>query len=191
MADAHVAAARVSHVSAGGDAKVMVRVWDPLVRIFHWFVATGVILNLFILEPGKYWHRTTGYAVAIAFALRFLWGFIGPCHARWSDFLPWPSRLWRYLCDLARGQDARHLGHNPLGGLAILAFFLLAAALASTGWLLRTDAFFGSKTLEEVHELFGNGLMVLMFLHVAGVIVESWRHRENLVLAMVTGRKRA
>ena len=68
MADAHAAAARVPQVSSGRNAIRTVRVWDPLVRIFHWFVATGVILNLFILEPGKYWHRTTGYAVAIAFA---------------------------------------------------------------------------------------------------------------------------
>ena len=173
--------------SAGGTVKV----WDPVVRTFHWFVVTGVVLNLFVLEPGKYWHRTTGYAVAIAFALRFLWGFVGTRHARWSDFWPTSTSVVLHVRAIRAGNDRRHLGHNPLAALSIIGFFTLIALLAGTGWLLRTDAFFGSDGMESVHEFIGNSLMVLMFIHAAGAIVESFRHRENLVLSMVTGRKRA
>ncbi|HEX2529081.1 MAG TPA: cytochrome b/b6 domain-containing protein [Geminicoccus sp.] len=168
-----------------------VKVWDPVVRLFHWTVATSIVLNLFVLDSGKYWHRTTGYAVAIAFGVRFLWGFVGTRHARWSDFWPWPSQVIAYLRLLWSGQNPRFVGHNPLGSLAILAFFVLVALLTGTGWLLRTDAFFGSPEMEEIHGVIGDALMWLMFLHVAGVTIESLRHRENLVVAMITGRKRA
>lgn len=168
-----------------------IKVWDPVVRLFHWTVALGIVLNLFVLEPGRYWHRTTGYAVGIAFAIRFAWGFVGGRYARWSDFWPRPSQVIAYLRDLMAGRDRRYVGHNPLGSVAIVAFFVLVASLVGTGWLLRSDYFFGSKAMEEVHEIIGNTLMWLMFLHIVGVIVESLRHRENLVLAMISGRKRA
>ncbi|MCX5513109.1 cytochrome B [Kaistia algarum] len=166
-------------------------VWDPVVRLFHWTIVTACILNLFILEAGETAHRFVGYVVAIALTLRFLWGFAGPRHARFADFFPTPRRLIPYLRDLRRGREPRHVGHNPAGAVMMLLLMSLLASLCLTGWMMGLDAFWGEEWLEELHGALANGILVLALVHAGAAIVESWRHRENLVLSMVTGRKRA
>jgi cytochrome b len=168
-----------------------VKVWDPIVRLFHWTVVAACVLNLFILEEGKYWHRMTGYTVATALAVRFVWGFIGTRHARFSDFFPTPSKIMSQISDIIDGTEQRSLGHNPLASVMMLLLMTLLAATCLTGWMTTLDAFWGEKWLEQLHGTIANSIMVLAFLHAAAALIESWRHRENLVWAMVTGRKRA
>jgi cytochrome b len=45
--------------------------------------------------------------------------------------------------------------------------------------------------LEEIHEALAYAILPLVALHVAAALLESWKHGENLVRAMITGRKRA
>lgn len=167
-----------------------VRVWDPVVRLFHWTVVTGCVLNLFILEDGDLAHEIVGYVVAAALAIRLVWGFVGTKYARFSDFVPTPSRLVAYLSALLRGREPRMLGHNPAGGLMMLALMALLAGVCLTGWMSTLDAFWGEEWLEELHETLANAIIVLALLHAAAALFESWRHRENLVWAMVTGWKK-
>lgn len=171
-------------------APAMVRVWDPLVRIFHWMVVAGCALNLFVLEEGETAHRFVGYTVAAALAVRIVWGFVGTRHARFSDFLPTPRRLAHYVRQLRRSAEPRMLGHNPAAAVMMLALMALLAGVTVTGWMIGLDAFWGVKWVKEVHESFANAILVLAGLHALAAIVESWRHRENLIWAMVTGRKR-
>jgi len=168
-----------------------VEVWDPVVRLFHWTVVTACTLNLFILEEGKYWHRVTGYAVAAAIAVRVIWGFVGTKHARFGDFLPTPQKVMDQILDILDGNEKHYLGHNPLASIMMLLLMALLAATALTGWMTTLDAFWGEKWLEKLHGIIANGIMVLAFVHAGAAIVESWRHKENLVWSMVTGRKRA
>ena len=168
-----------------------IKVWDPGVRIFHWTIVTACMLNLFILEEGKYWHRMTGYVVAAAIAVRMIWGFVGTRHARFSDFFPTPRRLKNQLRAIVSRNEKRYLGHNPLASVMMLLLMALLATTALTGWMTTLDAFWGEKWLEQLHGTIANSIMVLAFIHAGAAIVESWRHRENLVWSMVTGRKKA
>ncbi|MBB3773372.1 cytochrome b [Angulomicrobium tetraedrale] len=179
-------AGAVAAPAAGMD----VRVWDPVVRLFHWTVVTGCVLNLFILPEGKLAHRYVGYAVAGALVVRLIWGFIGTRYARFSDFVPTPARLRSYLAALAKGREPRMLGHNPAAAVMMLTLMALLASVAVTGWMTTLDAFWGEEWLEDLHGTLANGILVLALLHAAAALVESWRHRENLVWSMVTGRKR-
>ncbi|MBB4238006.1 cytochrome b/b6 domain-containing protein [Rhizobium esperanzae] len=168
-----------------------VKVWDPMVRLFHWTVVTACILNLFVLGEGKYWHRLTGYVVAAAIAMRIIWGFVGTRHARFGDFFPTPGKVREQILGMINGREPRYIGHNPLASIMMLSLMTLLAMTAATGWMTTLDAFWGDKWLEEVHGALANSIMILAFIHAGAALVESWRHRENLVWSMVTGRKRA
>lgn len=182
----HVAQAGAIASAAGAS----VRVWDPVVRLFHWTVVAGCVLNLFILDDGGLPHEIVGYIVAAALAVRIVWGFVGTKYARFSDFVPTPSRLNAYVAALLRGRAPRLLGHNPAGAVVMLALMVLLAGVSVTGWMTTLDAFWGEDWLEGLHEGLANAILVLALLHAAAALFESWRHRENLVWAMVTGRKR-
>jgi cytochrome b len=149
------------------------------------------VLNLFVLKPGRLYHRYVGYAVIGLLVVRFVWGFVGSRHARFADFFPTPGRLVPYLRDLLRGQEPRHVGHNPAAAVMMLALMALLAATAVTGWMSTLDAFWGDDLIGELHQGFANSILVLALVHAGAAIVESLRHRENLVWSMVTGRKRA
>ncbi|MBD9450458.1 MULTISPECIES: cytochrome b/b6 domain-containing protein [unclassified Rhizobium] len=186
---------RVSSMTEGSrpstTATCTLQVWDPVVRAFHWTVVVACMLNLFILEEGKYWHRVTGYVVAAAIVVRTVWGFVGTEHSRFSDFVPTPSKVMAHIVDIRNRNEKRYIGHNPLASVMMLCLMALLAATALTGWMTTLDAFWGEKWLEELHGAIANSIMVLAFIHAGAAVFESWRHRENLVWSMVTGRKKA
>ncbi|WP_341898902.1 cytochrome b/b6 domain-containing protein [Ferrovibrio terrae] len=165
-------------------------VWDFVVRLFHWTVVAGCLIN-FVIDDGKLVHRWVGYTIAGALVIRILWGFVGSRHARFRDFIPSWTRLRRYGLAALAFREPRHVGHNPLGAVMILALMALLALIALSGWMTTWDIFTRAKWLEEVHEAFANLLLPLVAVHVAGVLYGSLRHGENLVKAMITGRKRA
>jgi cytochrome b len=172
-------------------AAAPVRVWDPVVRLFHWTVVVCCLLAGFVFDDGKSIHQTIGWVAMAALAIRIVWGFVGTRHARFSDFVPGPRRLFLYLAALIRGRESRHIGHNPAAAVMILALMALLAATGVTGWMLTLDAFFGEVWLEALHEAITTSIFLLVGVHVAAAIWESLRHRENLILAMITGTKRA
>ena len=75
-------------------------------------------------------------------------------------------------------------------GTRVRSRLVLLLALCLFGWLQKTDAFFGIGWVEETHALLADALLVAILFHVAGAVLASVRHRENLVWAMVTGAKR-
>lgn len=166
-----------------------VYVWDPFVRIFHWSLVTCVLLNQFVLEEGETAHEWTGYVAAGWVAARLLWGFVGTRHARFADWWPTPTRLRRHVQALLRGEPDDHPGHNPLGAIAMLVLMGLILALAFTGWLQGTDAFFGEEWVEELHEGLANTLLVVAGLHAAAALVMGRLQRVGLIRAMITGVK--
>ncbi|MGL4528561.1 MAG: cytochrome b/b6 domain-containing protein [Aestuariivirga sp.] len=167
-----------------------VRVWDPFVRIFHWSQAALIAVAWLTEDGPKTLHQTAGYIIAGMLALRVVWGFVGPRHARFSDFVRGPSTVLGYMRAMVAGREPRYLGHNPAGGAMVLALLLTVAGTALTGWLQTTDAFWGSSVMEEIHETLAFLILVLVAAHLAGVTFASIRHDENLARSMVDGRKR-
>jgi len=168
----------------------MVKVWDPLVRVFHWSLA-GLFLANFFTEDGELVHRGIGYAVLALLAVRFVWGWIGTRHARFGDWVPGPRRVREYLHERLAGRSRRQLGHNPGAAVMILALLAGVLLVGVTGWLQTTDAFFGAGWLEELHEALAYGVLGLVGVHVLAAVGESVHYGENLIAAMIHGRKRA
>ena len=135
-------------------------------------------------------HQVIGYVVLALIAARIVWGLVGPGNAGFVNFVARPSAVRRYLGEMLAHRDRRHLGHNPAGGAMVLALLAVTVLVGATGWLSTTDWFFGNDAMEEAHEILANLMLALAGLHILGVIHASWRHRENLVLSMMTGRKR-
>lgn len=178
----------------------VIKVWDPLVRIFHWSLLGFFTLAWLSAEEIETLHVWSGYAIAALLAFRLVWGLIGSRHARFIDFVPTPSSLKRYLLALRAGTAPRYLGHNPAGGAMVIALLL-----SLSGTILFGMALLGSEgegplasawlatlpewLLEGVHELCANLTLGLAALHVGGVLFSSLHHRENLVRSMFTGFK--
>ncbi len=129
--------------------------------------------------------------IAALVALRIVWGFVGPRHARFRDFLRRPRVVMTFLMESLRLRAPRHLGHNPAGGAMIVALLATLAVIVGSGMAMTSDAFWGVGWVEELHEAAAYSALALVALHVAGVVLASFEHGENLVAAMVTGRKRA
>jgi cytochrome b len=177
---------------AGGvSPPATVTVWDPFIRVFHWSLVLLFAVAFLTGDEIEWMHLWAGYAIAALVALRIVWGFIGSRHARFSDFVKGPSTVLKYLKPSTRLEAPRYVGHNPAGGAMIVLLIVMLIGISITGYLMTTDAFWGSKLLEEVHEAFAYITLGLVALHVLGVVVASLEHGANLVRAMITGRKRS
>ncbi len=180
-----------------------VRVWDPLVRIFHWVLVSSFIVAYLAEDDYLNIHVLAGYTVLALVLFRIVWGFIGPEHARFSDFIYHPGTVFGYLRDLVRFNARRYIGHGPAGGAMIAALLIALLLTALSGLALYgTEEYAGPFTylmtgigeegagvLEEVHEILAGFTLILVVFHVTGVILSSFVHRENLVKAMFTGYK--
>ncbi len=182
----------VEHISKAGGVTppATIKVWDPFVRIFHWSLVALFTIAFLTGDEIEWLHLWAGYAIAALVALRVVWGFIGSRHARFADFVKGPRAVASFLKQSVRLEAPRYLGHNPAGGAMVIALLVMLAGLSVTGFALTTDAFWGSKAMEEIHEILANVTLGLVCLHILGVIVASVEHGENLVKAMFTGLKR-
>lgn len=165
------------------------RVWDPFVRVFHWSLLACVVLDLWVLEEGDAPHRWVGYGAAALVLARVVWGFVGPRHARFTDFWPTPARLGAYLRGWRRGRPPAAPGHNPLGALMMLTLMALVLLLALTGWLQDTERFWGDEAVQDLHSGLADALLWLAGLHAAAALLMGRLERTRLVKAMLTGVK--
>jgi cytochrome b len=166
-----------------------IRVWDLPTRTFHWLLAISFGVA-YLTSEGERWrlvHVTFGYTFGALWVFRLVWGFLGTRYSRFTNFVRSPAAVLHYLQSLRRGAPAHFIGHNPAGALAIVAMIALGLLLAATGWASYNDV--GGEWVTQLHDLSANGMLLLIGLHLAGVFSASVMHRENLVLAMLTGKK--
>ena len=171
------------------DAKNRILVWDLPTRVFHWLLALSFLGAFATSESERLIdvHTVFGYTMLGLIAFRMIWGVIGTRYARFGEFAFGPGRVGRYLVSIARGAPQHFVGHNPAGSWAIYAILALTVLAGASGWASFNDV--GGHFMEELHEGIANTLLAVVFVHIAGVIVSSLLHRENLVRAMITGLK--
>jgi cytochrome b len=100
-----------------------------------------------------------------------------------------PRHTWHYAQAVLARREPRHLGHNPLGAWMVVALLACTVGAGFSGWLYTTDRFWGVEWVETLHAVLGKAFVPLVVLHWLGVAHASWRHRENLVAAMLHGHK--
>lgn len=167
-----------------------IKVWDLPTRVFHWSVALS-FAGAYITSEGERLraiHVMFGYTLLALMVFRVVWGLIGTRHARFSAFLAGPGRIKTYLQSLLARNPEHHVGHNPAGALAIVLLIVLGLTTACSGLALYNDI--GPEWLEDFHPIVANTMLAVVAIHVLGVVVSSYLHRENLARAMVTGYKR-
>ncbi len=178
-----------------------IKVWDILVRIFHWALVFFFFLAFLTEDDWMTVHSYAGYSVGALVLFRLVWGIIGTRHARFTDFITGPVKLISYLKNLFSNTSKRYIGHNPAGAAMVVTLLISLSLTVLTGTALYateglgplSDTFFSSWSedfLEESHEFFANFTLLMVFIHVAGVLFSSLIHQENLVRSMITGLKR-
>ena len=172
------------------QSRPTVKVWDPVVRVFHWSLVAAFIVAWLTGDELETLHEIAGYVILGLVAVRLLWGVMGSRYARFTQFVPSVRGFATYMKDMLTGRERRYLGHNPAGGAMVIVLILALIATGGSGWMMTLDMFWGTEWVEELHEVMANLMLLLVSLHVAGVIFASLRHGENLVRSMINGRKR-
>lgn len=164
-------------------------IWDYPTRITHWLLVASVIGAWVTSDSERLIviHSAFGYTLGLVMIIRISWGFVGSRYARWSNFCPSPERVKKYLRSILRATAEHHVGHNPLGSVAIYMMLILLGSLIITGWIglvLTPDGL-----ITEVHEALANVLLVVIGVHVLGVFLSSLIHKQSLIRSMISGYK--
>jgi cytochrome b len=195
----------LSGQSPGAEPVVeSVRLWDPLLRLFHWAL-TGAVVTAWVL--GKWgpaimtWHFWVGYAVLGLLAFRLIWGLVGPRPARFASFAYGPGAILRYVGGVFARRPSYWPGHNPLGGAFVFLILIVLVAQAVTGLMADADDFINAGpiaadvgretaiTAAAWHKRLANLTLALVVIHVGAILFYRIWKREDLVRPMITGRK--
>lgn len=189
-------------------------VWDRFIRSFHGLLVLLFTVSYLTGEDQSWLHIYSGYTVLALILLRVIWGVIGSKHARFKGFIFTPAAMIGYMQSIFKGNPKQYLGHNPLGGLMVVALLLMLVITSISGLKLYAveegkGPFAGSPHIslvsvayadsdddheeddfwEEIHEASANLMILLIVLHVAGVALSSRIHNESLIRSMITGYK--
>lgn len=174
----------------GAQRAATVRVWDLPLRLWHWTLALFVVVAWFTPNTHDGLHRLAGYTVIGLLVFRLVWGFCGTRYSRFGSVRTRLRAAPRYLWNLRRGITGRYIGLNPAGAAMMVVLLSLLAVSVVTGAMQVTVRFFGIWWVEDSHAYSSDAVMVLVVLHVVGVVAMGLLQRQNLIRAMITGRKR-
>jgi cytochrome b len=194
--------------------KTEIKVWDGFVRIFHWLLVLLFITAYVTGDEKNNLHLYSGYAILGLIVLRIIWGFIGSKYAKFTNFIYSPTNTINYFKNIKNKNAKHYIGHNPAGGWMIILMIISLLIVIISG--IKVDeiekrensanniniTFINNayaddddenhaeeEFWEEIHEISANFMILLIILHVLGVIAASRLHNENLVKAMITGKK--
>ena len=164
-------------------------VWDIPARLFHWGFAvslTAAIAIGFLVEeeqPLFQLHMLFGIVGLFLLVIRLAMGIAGSRYSRFTSYPIDPREVVRYMVSAAVSKTKLYAGNNPGSASAAVLMFSLVPALFISGMG------YGGESIEELHEPFAWALLAVIVLHLAGLAWHTIRHRENISLAMITGKK--
>jgi cytochrome b len=179
-----------------------VLVWDAPTRLFHWLAAFLVAAAYGTWRLNWMdWHAWIGDALLALLIFRLLWGLLGSETARFSAFLAGPGRVAHHLARALRREPDRQIGHNPAGGWMVMLLLALMLGETLTGIYVNNDvADEGPLTelvpapianlITDLHSILWRALVAAVALHLIAILVYGVAKHQNLVLPMITGRKR-
>lgn len=168
-------------------------IWDPIVRLCHWGIVVSVIVNYFIVEPGRLLHEIAGYFAMALITIRIVWGMArsSSSFASFAHFNITPAAIKRHYHHLKIRNIPSNSGHNPFGWLMIVAVVILIVGLTITGFMMEeVDAFFGNSKLEFFHSIMADTLYGLALVHIAAVLFVQWWGNIALVKPMLFGKRK-
>ncbi|WP_316158368.1 MULTISPECIES: cytochrome b/b6 domain-containing protein [unclassified Bradyrhizobium] len=190
MRDAGRAQRSVSSETPANSSSGTVAVWDFPLRVWHWSLAAFVLVACVTPNTFDRLHRLAGYAVIGLLAFRLIWGLIGSRHSLFARISLKLRAAPQYIVGMLRGETGRYLGLNPAGAAMLVVMLALLIVSTISGVMQVSVRFFGVGWIEQAHALSSNAIIALIAVHVLGTVWMSVLQRENLMRAMVTGRKR-
>lgn len=194
---------KVDTSSDDGQCPPAILVWDLPTRLFHWLLVALLTASFVTAKSGgnaMQYHEWSGIMILALLVFRTIWGFVGSQPSRFRDFVKGPTAVWRYAIALVKGNAARYLGHNPLGGWSVLAMLLVLLLQACLGLFANDDIvtegplylWVNKRTsdwLTGIHKLNQYVIMVLAAVHLLAVLYYFFVKHENLLKPMITGIK--
>ena len=179
--------------------------WSLITRLFHVLlvVAVGLVYIFSEVENLLSYHVAFGYFIGLLFLFRIIWGFMDVKYSKFKDFNFNLKELFEYLTNIF-GTKKDYTGHNPASSWAIITMIILALFSVISGTIvygtqegmgilasLNNTMFKDMEFFEEVHEIFANAFIAVVFIHIAGVVVDRVIHKSKAVESMITGYKEA
>ncbi len=179
-----------------------IKVWDPLIRVFHWSLVFFFVFAFITEDDWESLHVQAGYAVSCLIGFRLLWGLVGTRNARFFSFIKPPRVVIAHLRGMLSCKSSHYLGHNPVAAVMVVLLLLSIALVCFSGMVVIASeaqgplagtvfASWRGEWMEDVHEFLANFTVFLIAAHVCGVVFSSFLEGENLAKAMVTGKKKS
>jgi cytochrome b len=181
-----------------------VLVWDAPTRLFHWVLVALIAVSWTTGSLGNDWlryHFWSGYAILTLVLFRIAWGVVGGTHARFANFVRGIPSALHHLRELLRPGPTSDVGHNAVGGWMVVMLLAVLLVQTATGLFADDDIVTtgplgdlvssGTRArLTTIHKYNFELIQILAGIHILAVLAFLVVKRQNLVGAMITGRKR-
>lgn len=169
--------------------KQAILVWDVPTRVFHWLLVLCFAGAWLTSESERLQmiHYAFGYSAVALVLFRLVWGFVGTKYARFTQFLRGPNEMAGHIKSVLSSHQHSSPGHNPVGGIVMVGLMLIILLIGLTGyWSVKE---FLGDFMSEAHEAIASIALGLAILHIAAAVIMSLLQKENLIRAMVNGKK--
>jgi len=178
-------------------------VWSFFTRLFHILLVMGVAFLFFFSDFDNLlsFHAIVGYTVGLLFLFRIMWGFMDVKYSKFKDFNFNLNDLKEYMFHMF-GAKKEYVGHNPASSYAIVAMIVFGLFSVFSGVVvygtqegmgifsfLNFSLFKKMDFFKDVHEFFSNVFMAVIFVHIAGVVLDKVVHKSDAVTSLLNGYK--